>query len=175
MTSFWGVTLKWCIGISTLTQRWWWWGSREYARWKLKERKERKRKERRKGEAEGSYKCSGEIWETVQDFHYLWCKLSDPIIRPLISLSHFFFFFFSLSSCDQWSTVWGGEGCRTPSYGAYWGGEGPGMARRLSVPFRVNPSLIRAHSIIVSKTHDTHMTHFSICKWYLVQIKSQFA
>lgn len=23
------------------------------------------------GEVEGCYKCSGEIWETVQDFHYL--------------------------------------------------------------------------------------------------------
>lgn len=40
---------------------------------KLKEKKERKRKEQGEveGEVEGSYKCSGEIWETVQDFHYL--------------------------------------------------------------------------------------------------------
>lgn len=40
---------------------------------KLKEKKRGKGKEQREeeGEVEGGYKCSGEIWETVQDFHYL--------------------------------------------------------------------------------------------------------
>lgn len=145
MTSFWGVTLKWCIGISMLTRRWREGGSGnrlDEIKRKDGEKRNGAERGRRKGESEGCYKCSGEIWETVQDFHYLWCKLSDPVIRPLISLSLIFVLFsFSLSYCNQWSTVWGAAG-RRPPFTLMLAGA-PGMAQCLGVPFRVNPPLTR--------------------------------
>lgn len=129
------------------------WGSGNMlGKTKRREGEKKKGAEREEeGEVEGCYKCSGEIWETVQDFHYLWCKLSDAIIRPLISLSHFLLPFLSIF---LWSMKHSAEGCRTPLVGLLAGA--PGKAQRLGTSFRGNPSLIRACSISLQETLNTH-------------------
>lgn len=134
MTSFWGVALKWCIGVPPPLQRW-----RREARRIFQMKLKEKEKERKHGEI-----YSGEIWETVQDFHYLWCKWSDPIIRRLISSALISSPFFPLSPCDQWSTVCGGEGCRSPRM-VFVPLEAHGMALCPVVYFKINPAKKSTH------------------------------
>lgn len=121
MTSFWGVTWKWCIGISVLTWRrrrgvgegvW-----RERAR-REEDGGEEKEQGEEEAEVEGCYQYSGEIWETVQDFHYLWCKLSDAIIRPLISLTRFRLLFLSIFLWSVKHSMWCKKGVPYPSSGS---------------------------------------------------------
>lgn len=129
------------------------WAKREKkCRVKLKRKGKGKRKKHRQDGCE----YSGEFWETVQDFHYLWCKWSGPIIRPLISLSFisspsFSIFLWSMEHSLQWR-----EGC-CRSLLMFVSLEAPrAWLQRLLVPIRINLLLIRARSISLQDMIHAH-------------------